>query len=302
MSRIHDALKKAEEEKAAGVVPATAGENTLLQTGEVNKRSSALLAPAPAGSPSPQGSPEGAELGKTLLEKTSRPSWNPNRKTMLLFDRRRIVVGLEEFRILRSHLDLIGERHPSRKLLVTSPLPKEGKTFVAANLAQVIARQAERRVLLVDADLRASTMHRVLGAPPSPGLTDYLAGSADLFSIIQRGPVENFFFIPSGKVVGNPSELIGSGRMKNLLRILEPAFDSIIIDSPPALPVADTKLLGELCDGVLLVVLAGSTLFTLAQKALQQFPEERRLGVVINRAETSSIYGSNYYEHAYKAD
>lgn len=217
---------------------------------------------------------------------------------MLLFDRRKSVLGLEEFRILRSHLDLIGEQQSLRKLLVTSPLPKEGKTFVAANLAQVMARQHERRVLLVDADLRASSMHRVFGVAASPGLADYLVGAADEFSIIQRSPVDNFFFIPSGKHVRNPSELIGNGRLKNLLRVLEPAFDSIILDSPPALPVADTKLLAKLCDGVLLVVLAGSTQFPMAQKALQQFPEERRVGVVINRAETNSIYGSKYHKYA----
>ena len=301
MSRIHDALRKLEQEKAAGRIKTNDALSDRApvfaephRTDSVPGTMTAALGDLPA----LESRFETMDLGRALQEKTTRPVWNPDRKMMLLFDRRKVIVGLEEFRTLRSHLDLIGRQQSVRKLLITSPLPSEGKTFIAANLSQVVVRQPERRALLVDADLRSPNLHRILGAPATPGLADYLMGSADEFSIIQRGPADNFFFIPAGTRVPNPSELIGNGRLKNLMELMEPAFDSIILDSPPALPVADTKLLAEFCDGVLLVVLAGSTLFPLAQKALQQFPEERRLGVVINQADTNNAYGSGYYKDA----
>lgn len=301
MSRIHDALRKIEQEKAAGRIRT----NDALSSQAPVSAEPQTSGPVPGTMTAALGDLrvlesrlETMDLGRALGEKTTRPAWIPDRKTMLLFDRRKVIVGLEEFRTLRSHLDLIGRQQPVRKLLVTSPLPSEGKTFIAANLSQVVVRQPERRALLVDADLRSPHLHNFLGAPDKPGLADYLMGSSDEFSIIQRGPADNFFFIPAGTRVPNPSELIGNGRLSKLLELLEPAFDRIILDSPPALPVADTKLLAGFCDGVLLVVLAGSTLFPLAQKALQQFPEERRLGVVINQADTSETYGSRYYKDA----
>src|SRR5207253_8539272 len=113
-------------------------------------------------------------------------------------------------------------------------VPAEGKTFVAANLAQSIVRQPDRRVLLIDADLRASSLHLALGAPSTPGLTDYLRGEADEFAIIQSGPDKNLCFIPGGNEVSNPSELLLGERMRHLLDVVTPMFDFVILDSPPA--------------------------------------------------------------------
>jgi len=118
-------------------------------------------------------------------------------------------------------------------VLVTSALPKEGKSFTAANLAQVLVRQHGRRVLLIDADLRGPRLHLMLGTTSSPGLSDYLKGEKDEFSIMQRGPLESLFFIPSGHEIENPAELVANGRLRFLLQRVEPLFDWIIIDSPP---------------------------------------------------------------------
>jgi capsular exopolysaccharide synthesis family protein len=163
------------------------------------------------------------------------------------------------------------------------------------NLAQVIARQRERRVLLIDGDLRASRMHQWFGAPSAPGLSDYLAGEVDEFAAIQRGQLDNLFFIPGGRSVPNPSELIGNGRLRLLVQRLAAAFDWIILDSPPVIPVADAKLLADSCDGVLMVIRAGSTPFDLAQKACQEFRDRRLIGVVLNRVKPGHTYSSFYY-------
>jgi capsular exopolysaccharide synthesis family protein len=211
-------------------------------------------------------------------------------------DARRHALVSEEFRSLRSRLYFLRKVRPVQKLVVTSPLPQEGKTFAAANLARVFAKQAGSRVLLIDGDLRISGLPAVLGAPAVPGLSDYLAGAFELTSIIQRGPTENLLFIPGGAAAPNPSELIGNGRFELLLDRVAPVFDWIIIDSPPAIPVSDAKLLAGFCDGVVMLVNAGTTPFDLAQKACAEFSKNQILGVILNRVEPGQNYNS-YYHH-----
>ena len=285
MSRLHEALKKAEQQKAENGSPLDLERPTVIP-GD----GKGAAAPPPAELPS-----GAAELRVLLMERCSQSLWNPDRKMMLFFDRRNPVVGVEEFRTLRSHLTLIREQQPLQCLLVTSPLPSEGKTVVAANLAQVLVQQREQRVLLVDSDLRYSRMHLSLGASRSPGLSDYLSGAKDELAILQRGPLENLFFIAGGKAASNPTELIGNGRLRLLLRRLSPAFDWIIMDSPPVIPVSDAKLLAEYLDGVLIVVQSDATPHDLARKACQEFASKKIVGVVLNRVKPEYSYGSQYY-------
>lgn len=234
---------------------------------------------------------------ENLMSLAAGAPWNPDTKTMLFFDEQNHAMGAEQFRSLRSHLYLIRKETPVKKVLVTSPLPKEGKTFVAANLAQALVRQQDRRVLAIDADLRRSDMHVWFGASGTPGLSDYLAAEAETFQIIQRGPLDNFFFIPGGKPASNPLELIGNGRLKALLDRLAPVFDWIILDSPPATLVSDAKMLAEVCDGVLMVVEAATTPFDVAQRGCQELRGKRILGVVLNRSKGAAAYTSlEYYD------
>ena len=207
--------------------------------------------------------------------------------------------GSEQFRTLRSRLYQMRSNQPLRTLLVTSSIPTEGKTFVTNNLAQAIIRQPDRRALIIDADLRRSRLHVPLGAPSSPGLTDYLRGTADIISIIQQGQEGNLCFIPGGDEVTNPSELIANGRMKMLLDRLAPIFDWIILDSPPCLLVADASMLADLCDGVLLVTRAGVTPAGTAQRACQELRGRNVVGVVLNAMQGSHKYHSDYYYYGY---
>jgi capsular exopolysaccharide synthesis family protein len=204
-------------------------------------------------------------------------------------------AGAEKFRTLRSRLYQIAATKPLKKLLVTSSIPGEGKTFVAANLAQSFIRQAGRRVLLIDSDLRASRLHLHLGAPEKPGLSEYLRGDCDEFRVTQVGIDGNLCLIPGGQEVSNPSELLHSDRMRQLLDRMATVFDWILLDSPPSLAVHDASILADMCDGVLFVVRAGSTEFELAQKAAAEFHQKNLLGVVLNRVEKSETYGDYYY-------
>ena len=207
--------------------------------------------------------------------------------------------GSEQFRTLRSRLYQMRSNQPLRTLLVTSSIPTEGKTFVTNNLAQAIVRQPDRRALIIDADLRRSRLHVPLGAPSSPGLTDYLRGTADIVSIIQQGQEGNLCFIPGGDEVANPSELIANGRMKVLLDRLAPIFDWIVLDSPPCLLVADASILADLCDGVLLVTRAGVTPAATAQRACQELRGRNVVGVVLNAMQDSHKCHSDYYYYGY---
>ncbi|PYX61479.1 MAG: hypothetical protein DMG73_03430 [Acidobacteria bacterium] len=226
----------------------------------------------------------------TLLARCAQSEWNPDPKSMLFFNDDERKYGAEEFRTLRSRLYQMREKMPLKKVLITSALPKEGKTFVAANLAQVMVRQHGRRALLIDADLRGARLHQALGTSSTPGLSEYLLGES-----VQRGPMENLFFIPSGRTVSNPAELVANGRLKFLLTRVEPLFDWIIIDSPPTVPVSDSSLLDNFCDGVLIVVRSNTTPFDMARKARLEFQDKHLIGVVLNGIEADSSPYSRYY-------
>ncbi|HZP64090.1 MAG TPA: CpsD/CapB family tyrosine-protein kinase [Terriglobales bacterium] len=300
MSRIHEALKKAEQERAASqggqpdTGPLANGEMPVAAMTGVPDLGAAA-APAPAPLPS-----FGSSFTfDTLLARCTQSNWSPDAATMLFLNSDDQANGTEEFRTLRSRLYQLREKQSLKKILVTSSLPKEGKTFVAANLAQVMVRQHGRRALLVDADLRAARLHSALGTNATPGLAEYLLGEADEFGVMQRGPMENLFFIPSGRSVSNPAELVANGRLKMLLTRVEPLFDWIIIDSPPAVPVSDASLLSNFCDGVLMVVRSNATPFDIAKKARQEFPDNQLLGVVLNGISADDSPYSRYYYNTY---
>jgi len=235
-----------------------------------------------------------------MLARCAAVQWSPDPKTMLFLNGDDNARGSEEFRTLRSRLYQIREKMTLKKILVTSALPKEGKSFTAANLAQVMVRQHGRRVLLIDADLRGPRLHLMLGTASAPGLSDYLQGANDEFSIMQRGALENLFLIPSGREVSNPAELVANGRLKFLMQRVEPLFDWIIIDSPPAVPVSDASLLANSCDGVLMVVRSNATPVEMARKARQEFPDKVLVGVVLNGTSGDEAAYSRYYYDAYE--
>ncbi len=295
MSRIHEALMKAEQERAMSQ-PATRGE-TSQSVLEPSAEPAGIIATATSLSTFALG---GAVTPESLLTGSRKTNWTPDPKTMLFFGGEEHGSGMEEFRTLRSRLYQAREKHPLSKLLVTSALPKEGKSFTAANLAQVIVRQHGRRALLIDADLRNPQLHNLLGAGSGPGLSEYLQSATDELSIIQRGPMENLFLISAGLDIGNPAELVSNGRMKFLLSRLEAMFDWIIIDSPPAVLVSDAALLANYCDGVLLVVRSNNTPVEAARRARKEFTDHNVVGVVLNGM-APGLTPYSQYDYSYGA-
>lgn len=288
MSRIHDALKRAEQERSTST--GTHVEPNFDQAHSL-RESMPVLQPG-AGVMSSMGAGFNYE---SLLARCPQSEWQPDTKTMLFFEQDDSRVGAEEFRTLRSRLYQIREKMQLKNLMVTSALPKEGKSFVSANLAQVMVRQHGRRALVIDADLRNPGMHRHLGAAQSPGLAEYLLGECDEFAALQRGPMENLFFMPGGRVAGSAPELLANGRLKLLLQRVEPLFDWIIIDTSPVIPVSDSTLVAGYCDGILMVVRSNVTPSDMARRAREEFPDKLLLGVVLNGTMSGDVARSKYY-------
>ncbi len=312
MSRIHEALKKAEQERAqaggAGAPPAPSIEAPMASLSapvdDLARETVPTVLPAAVQTALAEMTGMGQVPSDELRAKCRMVDWKPDKSKMLFFDRKnnQMVLGSEEFRTLRSKLYQVRAKQSLRKVLVSSAMPGEGKSFVAANLAQVIARQSGRKALLVDGDLRWSRLHDYLGAPASPGLTEYLRGQVSEFDVIQRGPLDNLYFIAGGAQTQQPAELIGNGRLRSLLERMALSFDWVIVDSPPVVPVSDAAVVADMCDGVLMVVQADVTPLEMAQKARQEFHNKPLLGVVLNRVEAARSYSSYYYYSSYGHD
>jgi capsular exopolysaccharide synthesis family protein len=231
--------------------------------------------------------------------------WTPCAATLPAIAERGAAV--EQFRTLRSQLFMRRLHHTLKTILISSGMAEEGKSFVASNLAITMARNKDGRVLLIDADLRRSCLHRILGAPCSPGLADYLRGTADLPQILQacadagkQGSGEFFkelMFIPAGECCDDASELISNSRLEQLIVKVSPRFDWIITDAPPVLAVTDAVDLARAADGVILVARQSVTPYDVAQRALEAFKDSSVLGFVLNGA--THMRSANYYDSYY---
>ena len=216
----------------------------------------------------------------------------------------------EQFRSLRSRMQEFRDVNRVKSILISSGLPQEGKSFVAANLAISFARHKSSRVLLIDGDIRRSTLHKLLGAPQAPGLTDYLSGKATLSEILQRSApatiaspraasLASLTFISGGGDNDKAADLASNSRFDELIAAVAPHFDWIVVDSSPVTLVSDAVNLARACDGVLLVARSAVTKFEIAQRALSELKATKVLGVVLNAVDkppsSSGYYGYESY-------
>lgn len=210
----------------------------------------------------------------------------------------------EAYRSLRTNLAFARMQRGLRSLLLTSPGPADGKSTTVANLAITFAQQGQR-TLLVDADLRRAVLDKTFGVSRAPGLTDVIIGEATIDQAVHETQVPNLFVITSGQLPPNPSELLGSTAMRDVLGQMESRFDMVLFDSPPLLAVTDAAVLSTIVDGTVLIARMGST----QRRALWRAASQLRavsanvMGGVLNdlRAETSSYYGGDGYYYYYYA-
>jgi capsular exopolysaccharide synthesis family protein len=215
----------------------------------------------------------------------------------------------EAYRTIRTAVYFAARDEKTKKLLITSPAPGDGKTTSASNLAIAMA-QAGQRVLLLDADFRRPTLHKIFEIVPDVGLSSVMSGLAPLEKAIYRTEVENLHLCPCGPIPRNPSEILNGQAFADLLESLERKYDHIVIDSPPVAPVTDARILGALCDETILVLRA--------EKSTRRVSEHARvslvsvganiLGVIVNdvprnrkgyRYYSGYGYGYRYYRYGY---
>jgi capsular exopolysaccharide synthesis family protein len=205
----------------------------------------------------------------------------------------------ETFRTLRTNLEFASVDKPLKTILVTSPGTSEGKTTVASNLAAVMA-QANKRVILLEGDLRRPRVHRALGMSNQVGLSDVFRGQMDIRDVARYSKVKDLAVITSGSLPPNPAELLGSARMAQILARLVESASVVIIDSPPFV-VTDSTVLSAKVDGVLLVIQPGKTSAEAARTMLAQLERAGAhvVGVVLNRVsrKTGNYYGYYRYEN-----
>jgi succinoglycan biosynthesis transport protein ExoP len=204
----------------------------------------------------------------------------------------------ESYRVIRTSILLSATDKPPKNLLITSMSPGEGKTVTAVNLALTIA-QSEHSVLLIDGDLRRPRIHKIFGLDNSKGLSSYLAGNSHI-NVISEGIPSNLSVIPSGPIPPNPSELLGSSRMANLIKVLGGKFDIIVVDSAPLMSVTDSHVLSKILEGTIIVVKAGETTFENVRRGIKNLKdrESHFLGIIINCLDVKK--SGYYYYHSYK--
>jgi len=211
----------------------------------------------------------------------------------------------EACRAIRTNLMFAGADEKLQTLLLTSSLPREGKTLCCVSLGTVLAKSGAR-TLIIDCDLRRPRISRAFGISAAVGLTNVLVGEVSLDDAIRSSEVENLSVLPAGPTPPNPAELLNGKHFRQLLAEVRTRFDKVLIDSPPAVPVTDPAILATLVDGVLLIVRHGKTPRDAAARAAQHMIDVggRIVGVVLNAIDVSGKGYRSYYGHysEYKAD
>jgi len=207
----------------------------------------------------------------------------------------------EAYRILRTNIQFSSLDKPLKTVLITSPGPNEGKSLTTANLAATFA-QSGQQVLIIDGDLRRPTQHKIFGLKNLKGLTNILLGEVSLEEALQS-PEETsgLKLLTTGPLPPNPAELLGSQRMKQLIKSISDISDVVFIDTPPVVAVTDAALLAAEVDGVLLVLGAGEARIEMAKKAKELLSNVKAniLGTILNKISTD---GHDYYYYYYYGD
>ncbi len=238
--------------------------------------------------------------GKKPENKTEALAGNDDSAVALLAHTHPRSPITETYRAFRTST-LLSSAAKLHSVLVTSSVPREGKSTTAVNLAIVLS-QMNKPVVVVDADLRKPRIRQILGGSKAQGLVDYLAHQAEASEIVESSEIPNLSFISSGPIPPNPAELLASSRMKELLEELSARYEYVVVDSPPLMAVTDAVILGNQVDGVILCVHGGRTPREVVQKAAALLRQAgvRTLGTLLNNVaerHTRGRYSSHYYEY-----
>jgi capsular exopolysaccharide synthesis family protein len=318
MSHIFDALQRSEAERAKADRSGSLAATELLERAERQAVSEWKSRPTveqtestdlPEGDPlfAPQ-APLPEALAPNSVAPTSAVKTEDGRGVFAQFQTRKVslphhtrLVSLTEsdtpaaeaFRLLGVRLSHLRRERPLKSLLITSTVPQEGKSLVAANLACTLASATQQTVLLLEGDVRRPSIARNFGLAPTYGLCTCLQGERSLAECIYHLEGPGIWILPAGSAATSPLELIQSAQLPVLMRQLGSWFDWIVIDSPPVLPLADTSVWTRLADGILLVARQGTTKKRKLQRGIEALDPNKLVGTVMNSSTASNSH--DYY-------
>jgi capsular exopolysaccharide synthesis family protein len=291
MSYIFEALQRAEAERSGGSPPKNADSVAdLLQKveEEIDRKQSLSELPSSAKFESP-------EAGSFASAKSLLPAPASASKLVCLTDQGGLAA--EKFRVLGLKLRHLRERRKLKRIVITSSIPEEGKSLIAANLALNQSRSKILNTVLVDGDLRRPELASRFGFHRNlPGLSEVLRGERQLSEVVYKLEGSGLRLLPAGVTPENPIELMQSGRLQQLLEQLETFFEWIIIDTPPIRPLADTPVWMKLADGVLLITREGVCEKKQLERAVEIIDRSTMLGVVVNSCSSNE---QKYYYARY---
>ena len=320
MSHIFDGLQRSEGERSAVDLSALSGVTGLLRHIERRTASKweAAVLPEPDNAAKsgvrdgPFGLPGEPPLGPTPKAHSAFELSQTEECTDLFGQFRSLEISLppqsrlvsltesgspaaEAFRLLGVRLRHFRRDRALKKVLITSTIPQEGKSMVAANLACTLALKTQLRTLVLEGDLRRPALSRMFGLGRNPGLSELLEGGRSLTASIYHLEAPNIWILPAGSAPGEALELLQSGRLSTLMDQLTVLFDWIIIDSPPMLPLADTSVWMRLADGILLATRQGTTEKRKLQKGLEAIEPKKLLGALVNSSTNATANDYYYY-------
>src|ERR1017187_1002151 len=291
MSNIFDALQRAEAENSGAEGPGLALATELLRSAEQKMRDSALNAeqrPCADAFDSNPPAPATKDMERCPVLRVSI-----REESRMVSVAEEGSLGAEKFRFLAVRLRQLRQNRPLKKVLITSTIPQEGKSTIAANLACTLARRKQQKTLLLEGDLRRPSIVNQFGIGKLPGLSEFLSGQTESINIYKLESL-GLWILPAGAAPENPLELMQSGKLSLLMEQLEAWFDWIVIDSPPVLPLADASLWSRLADGMLLVTRKGTTEKQQLKRGLEAIEKSKLLGALVNSSANAAH--TDYYQ------
>ena len=303
MSHIFDALQRSESERTGTEVSSFSLATELLQAAEEKMRTASANGQAASNN-----GPAANEVDRSSPDQSipdQKPSFPvdlelcPCLSVAVPTDSRLVSIekedslGAEKFRFLAVRLRQLRQSRPLKKVLITSTIPQEGKSTVAANLACTLARRKPQKTLLLEGDLRRPTIAERFGLGRVAGLSEWFRGESTAMNIYRLESL-GLWVMPAGNAAENPLELMQSGKLPALMEQLTAWFDWIVIDSPPVLPLGDTSIWARLADGIMLVTRPGVTEKHQLERGLEALDKSKLLGALVNGS-TDAAH-SDYYQ------
>ena len=290
MSQIFDALRRSEAERSGSDLTGLSDATELLELAERQGGARQVVHRA-----KDERQTESIGIDQFRQFQSVRVLVPPQSKLVCITDEESLAA--EKFRFLKVRLRHLQQKRPLKRLLITSSVPEEGKSMIAANLAYTLAKKQQQRILLLEGDLRRPSLAKQLGLGKLPGLSELLQGEPSPAMNIYQLEGLGFWILPAGSPPTDPLELLQSRDLSALMDQLGAWFDWIVIDSPPVLPLGDTSVWMRLADGILLVTRPGKTAKRQLQRALEAVEQSKLLGALVNGS-TEATRGNYYHYYA----